>query len=215
MMSPVVAAVSAGCCVMLKPSEQAAAIQDLLVEIVPKYLDQSAIQIVTGAVRETTMILERRFDHIFYTGSPNVGKIVSAAAAKHLTPTVLELGGQSSCLVTSSADISLAAKRIVLSKYLNAGQICLAGNHVIVDPSVRDEFVEKASYWLGQFVKDESKGQAFRVVNKRNYDRLVSLLNRTGGKIAYGGTNDPGSRYLSPTVISDVTMQGKLYALSL
>ena len=200
---------------MLKPSEQAAAIQDLLVEIVPKYLDQSAIQIVTGAVRETSMILERRFDHIFYTGSPRVGKIVSSAAAKHLTPTVLELGGQSSCLVTSSANISLAAKRIVFSKYVNAGQICLAGNHVIVDPSVHDEFVEKASYWIGQFVKNGNKDQPFRIVNERNYDRLVSLLKRTGGKIASGGTNDPGSRYLSPTVITDVTLQGKLYALNL
>lgn len=122
---PMIAAVSAGSCVMLKPAEVAVASQDLLVDIIPKYLDQDAIQVVTGADRETSIVLERRFDHIFNTGSPNVAKIVSAAAAKHLTPTVMELGGQNACFVTRSADVNLAAKRIVFSKYSNAGQICL------------------------------------------------------------------------------------------
>ncbi len=145
LIGPLVAAVSAGCCVMLKPSEIATASQDLLVEIVPRYLDQHAIQVVTGAAKETSMILERRFNHIFYTGSPNVARIVSAAAAKHLTPTVLELGGQNACFVTATADINLAAKRIIFSKYLNAGQICLSGNHVFIDPTVVRKFRSHSS----------------------------------------------------------------------
>ena len=215
LVGPMIAAVSAGCCVMLKPSELAIACQDLFVEIVPKYLDQDAIRVVTGAARETSLILTHRFDHIFYTGSANIAKIVSAAAAKHLTPTVLELGGQSACFVTASANVNLAAKRIVFSKYMNAGQICLSGNHVFIDPSVHDEFIEKAIYWIGQFVKDEGKDHAVRIVNERNYDRLVGLLNQTGGKIVSGGINDREDKYIPPTVISDVTMQGELNALTL
>lgn len=214
-LGPMIAAVSAGCCVMLKPSELAAASQDLLVEIIPKYLDQDAIQIVTGAARETSTILERRFDHIFYTGSASIAKIIAAAAAKHLTPTVLELGGQNACFITPSGDINLAAKRIVFSKYLNAGQICLSGNHVFIDPSVHDEFVEKTIYWIGQFLKGGGKDHAVRILNERNYDRLVDLLDQTEGKIAYGGMNDRKDKYISPTVITDITMQGKLHALNL
>ena len=211
---PMIAAVSAGSCVMLKPSKVAVASQDLLVDIIPKYLDQDAIQVVTGADRETSIILERRFDHIFNTGSPNVAKIVSAAAAKHLTPTVMELGGQNACFVTKSADVNLAAKRIVFSKYLNAGQICLSGNHVFIDPGVHDEFLEKASYWLGQFTRNEDKDQAADIVNELNYDRLICLLNQTEGKIALGAAKDRESKYIQPTVITDVTMEGKLNALN-
>lgn len=98
------------------------------------------------------MILERRFDHIFYTGSPNVARTVSAAAAKHLTPTVLELGGRNCCFITQSADINLAAKRIVFSKYMNAGQVCLSSNHAFIDPNVHDEFVERARKLLILFI---------------------------------------------------------------
>lgn len=167
---------------MLKPSELATASQDLLVDIIPKYLDQDAIQVVTGAARETSTILERPFDHIFYTGSANIAKVIAAAAAKHLTPTVLELGGQNACFITASADINLAAKRIVFSKYLNAGQICLSGNHVFIDPSVHDEFVEKASYWIGQFMKGEGKDHAVHIVNERITIVLLVFSTRKKGR---------------------------------
>ncbi len=209
-LSPLVAAISAGCCVMVKPAETTVSCQDLMADIIPRYLDNSAVQVVTGGPQETSMILECRFDHIFYTGSPKIAKIIQAAAAKHLTPTVLELGGQAPCIVTPSADIDLAAKRIMFSKFLNAGQICLSSNHVFVDPSVHDKFVERATYWIGQYLKNDGKDQVVHIVNERNYDRLVALLNQTGGKVAYGGATDRESKYIQPTIIKDIRMTDSL-----
>ncbi|CAD6582030.1 MAG: hypothetical protein ASARMPREDX12_000737 [Alectoria sarmentosa] len=148
-----------------------------------------------------------RFD--FYTGSSKIAKFVSAAAAKHLTPTVLELGGQAPCIVTGSADIDSAAKRITYSKFLNSGQICLAANHVFVDPSVHDKFVERAIHWLGQFLKGDGKDQETRIVNERNYDRLVGLVNQSRGKVAYGGDKSREDRYIQPTLVTNVNMQGE------
>ena len=206
-----VAAIAAGCAVLIKPSEITMASQDLLAEILPKYMDQEGIQIVTGGPKETGLILERRFDSIFYTGSPKIAKIVSAAAAKHLTPTVMELGGQAPCIVTRSADIDTAAKRITYSKYVNSGQICLAANHVFVDPSIHDKFVERATYWLGQFLKGDGKDQETRIVNERNYDRLVGLLNQSGGNVLYGGDKSREMKYIQPTIVTDVNMQGESY----
>ena len=205
---PLVAAISAGCCAMLKPSEVSTASQDLMAEIVPKYLDQDAIQIVTGGPKEASLILEHRFDHIFYTGSPKVGKIVQAAAAKNLTPTVLELGGQAPAIVTTTADINIAAKRIAYTKFMNGGQVCLSTNHVLVDPKVHDQFVKKASFWMDQFMKGKGKDQAVRIINDRNYDRLAGLLSESKGQIAYGGNKDKEDKYIQPTVVTDVTMQG-------
>lgn len=143
LIDPAVAAIAAGNCVVLKPSESAGAVQRLLVELVPKYLDPSAIRVVTGGPAETTHVLTHKFNHIFYTGGGKVGRIVAAAAAKHLTPVVLELGGQAPAIVTKTANIDLAAKRIAAVKLMNAGQICLNVNHVFVDPTVHDALVAK------------------------------------------------------------------------
>ena len=126
---------------------------------------------------------------------------------------VLELDGPNACFITTFGDIHLAAKRIVFSEYLNAGQICLSGNHVFIDPSVHDEFVEKIIYWIGQFVKDEGKDHAVRIVNERNYDRLVGLLDQTEGKIVCRGMNEREDKHIAPTV--DITIQGNLRALTL
>ena len=202
------AAISAGNCVMLKPSELAAASQDLMVKLAPQYLDQSAIRIVTGGPAETAKILERKFNHIFFTGSNTIARYITAAAAKHLTPTVLELGGQGPAIVTASANIELSAKRIALAKFLNAGQICLSINHVFVDPSIHDKFVERLGYWLKEITKDES--HMARIINDRNYERLTSLLEKSQGKIAYGGKLDKASKYISPTVITDVNISDSL-----
>ncbi|KAK4696481.1 hypothetical protein P7C71_g1447, partial [Lecanoromycetidae sp. Uapishka_2] len=209
-LSPLMAAISAGCCVMVKPAESSASCQDLMADMIPKYLDNSAIQVVTGGPQETSLLLERRFNHIFYTGSPKVAKIIQAAAAKHLTPTVLELGGQAPCIVTPSADIDVAAKRIMFSKYLNAGQICLSSNHVFVDPSVHDKFVERATYWIGHYLKDGGKDSVTHIINERNYDRLVGLLEQSKGHVAYGGTTDRSTKYIQPTIIKDITMTDSL-----
>ena len=207
---PVLAAISAGCCVMLKPSEVASATQDLLAEIIPKYLDNDAVQVVTGGVKETTAVLERKFDHIFYTGSANVGRIIQQAAAKTLTPTVLELGGQSPAIVTASADLDVTAKRIAFGKFVNAGQVCLADNHVFVDPAVHDRFLDKTSHYLKRFMNAEGKEQFTRIINERHYDRLAALLTETKGNITYGGAMHKKEKFIEPTIITDVDMSDSL-----
>jgi aldehyde dehydrogenase (NAD+) len=208
LMQPLIPAIAAGNCVMLKPSELATATEKLLVELVPKYLDQDAIRIVTGGPADTGRILEHRFNHIFFTGSSKVARFITAAAAKHLTPTVLELGGQGPAIVTASADVDLAAKSIALSKYQNAGQICLSTNHVFVDPKIHDEFVLRLEYWFDQFVGD-APDSFTHIVNERNYDRLTNMVEATSGKIVYSGKNDKKTRYMHPTVVIDITLKGK------
>jgi aldehyde dehydrogenase (NAD+) len=148
LLQPLFPAIAAGCCVLLKPSELAPVTEQLLVTLVPKYLDQDAIRIATGEAENMTHILEHRFNHIFFTGSGTIARFVAAAAAKTLTPTTLELGGQDPAIVTASADINLAAKRIASSKYQNAGQICLTANHVFVDSVVYDQFVDRVGTGL-------------------------------------------------------------------
>lgn len=123
LLQPAVAAIAAGCAMILKPSDVALASQALLMELIPRYLDQAAIRAISAGPQEMAYILERRFDHIFYTGSPNVAKIIYKAAAKYLTPCILELGGQGPALVCKSANIDLAAKRIAATKFTNAGQV--------------------------------------------------------------------------------------------
>jgi aldehyde dehydrogenase (NAD+) len=118
-----VAAIAAGCAMILKPSDMAKSAQDLLMEILPQYLDQSAIRCISAGPQEMSHILEQRFDHIFYTGSGNIGKIVHAAAAKHLTPVTLELGGQAPAIVTAKANVDLSGKHIAATKFTNAGQV--------------------------------------------------------------------------------------------
>jgi aldehyde dehydrogenase (NAD+) len=183
LLSPMISAISAGCCVMVKPSELAPASQDLIARLVTKYLDQSAIRVVTGGPAETSKILEQRFNQIFFTGSNKTARYITTAAAKYLTPTVLELGGQGPAIVTASADIDLAAKRIALGKFMNAGQICLTVNHVFVEPLIHDKFVERLGFWFDRFGDGDSSEQISRIINERNYDRLISVLEKTQGKI--------------------------------
>ena len=231
---PMIAAIAAGCCVMIKPSELSVASQDLMSEIVPRYLDSSAIRIVTGGPKETTLILEQRFDQIFYTGSASVGKIIQKAAAKNLTPTstsllgsplaslivllvcvALELGGQAPAIVAPSADIDLSAKRILFSKFLNGGQICLSVNHVYVDPKVHDEFVERVGYHLKKFMENGRQSDMSSIISDRNFERVTSLLKETQGKVVHGGKQDKATRYIQPTVITDVTLQGEFDTISI
>jgi aldehyde dehydrogenase (NAD+) len=217
---PVIAAVAAGCCVLIKPSELAVASEQLMANLVEKYLDQSAIRLVTGGPEETTRMLEYKFNQIFFTGSSKIARFVALAAAKHLTPTVLELGGQGPAIVTRSANLDLAAKRVAYAKFLNAGQICLSVNHVFVDPAVHDEFVRLLGKWIdrhsasapGQKPSSSSRGKngdMCKIINQRNYDRLASLLGKTKGKVACGGHCSAATGTMSLTVVTDVTVDGK------
>lgn len=210
-LAPLAAAMAAGCVALVKPSELAANVADLLVRLVPRYLDQEAYRIVTGAAPETQYMLSHKYDHVFFTGSTPVAKHVAAAAAKHLTPTVLELGGQCPAIVTQSANVDLAAKRVASAKYMNAGQICLSVNHVFVHSSVHAEFVDRLAHWNRQFTANGEVDAMCTIINERNHARLEGLLDNTKGKVVYGGTgHDRNLLKLKTTIVDNVTMDDSL-----
>lgn len=204
LMAPLVTALSAGNCALLKPSELAPATAALIAELVPGYLDVEAVAVVQGGVEETTGLLRERFDHIVFTGSSHVGRIVMRAAAEHLTPVTLELGGKSPAVVDAGADLVSAARRIVWGKCLNAGQTCIAPDYVLVDTAHRDALVDEIGKVLGQWYGDDPDkvGDYARIINDRHYERLVSHLSE--GRVAIGGGVDAGRRFIEPTVLVDV-----------
>lgn len=204
LMAPLVAAIAAGNCAVLKPSEVSPATSALLAKWIPKYLD-GCVKVVEGGVPETTRLLEQRFDHIFYTGNGSVARVIMAAAAKNLTPVTLELGGKSPCIVDASADLDVTAKRIVWGKFFNAGQTCVAPDYVLVEESVHDALLNRLVATVREFYGDDPKRSAdfARVVNERHLGRLVKLLD--GQTIACGGQHDAKDRYLAPTILRDVS----------
>lgn len=208
---PLAAAISAGCTVLIKPSEMAANIAELLVHLVPNYLDPSAYSVVTGGASETQYMLSHKFDHVFFTGSTPVARHVALAAAKHLTPTVLELGGQCPAIITKTANVDLAAKRVASVKFLNAGQICLSVNHVFVHPAVHREFVDRVKHWNNQFTANGKEDSMCTIINERNHARLEGLLEKTNGQIVYGGINpDRKGLKFKSTVVDNITMEDSL-----
>ncbi|KAI5796611.1 Aldehyde/histidinol dehydrogenase [Geopyxis carbonaria] len=210
LLRPFFAALAAGCCVVLKPSEMSSASAHLIAELVPKYLDPSAVRVVCGGPIETQHLLAaHRFDKIFYTGSTRVARLVAKAAAEHLTPTACECGGQNPAIVGKSADIELAAKSVAYTKFTNAGQICLAVNHVIVDPTVHDKFVEAVGRWMTVFT---SGGEMACLANDRAFVRLSTLLSTTNGIITYGGNHNSADRSMSPTIVTNVQPDDPLLA---
>lgn len=205
--APLVAALAAGNTAVLKPSEVTPSVSALVDELVPKYFDASTVAVVTGAVDETTALLAERFDHIFYTGNGKVGRVVMRAAAEHLTPVTLELGGKSPAIVAADANIAVAAKRIAWAKFLNAGQTCVAPDYVLVEEAAEDELLSALAGAVTSFYGDDPRqsNDYARIVNERHHDRLTKLL-ADGGYDAtvIGGTGDRTSRYLAPTVLAGV-----------
>jgi aldehyde dehydrogenase (NAD+) len=201
---PLVGAIAAGNCVVLKPSEVAPNVSALLAKWLPKYLDPKAIQVVEGGVPETSALLREKWDHIFYTGNGTVGSIVMQAAAKHLTPVTLELGGKSPCIVDESADLDLAAKRIVYGKFFNAGQTCVAPDYVLVHEHVHDALLNRMVSAIREFYGDDPQRSPDygRIVNERHHARLVSLL--SGADVVTGGPSDVSDRYIAPTILKNV-----------
>jgi len=200
-LGPLIGAIAAGNTAILKPSEltphSAAAIE----VAVGKYLDPDAFPVIQGGVPQTTELLAQQFDLIFFTGSPAVGRIVMTAAAKHLTPVVLELGGKSPAIVTADADIAAAARRITWGKFFNAGQTCIGVDYVLVDESVKDRFLDLVLSSIRRcYGSDPRKSPDLaRIVNGRNLDRLLGLLD--GQETLVGGDFDREERYLAPTVV--------------
>jgi aldehyde dehydrogenase (NAD+) len=211
-LAPLIGALAAGNAAVIKPSEVAPASSALLARLLPKYLDATAIAVVEGAVPETTKLLQQRFDHIFYTGNGTVGRIVMQAAAQHLTPVTLELGGKSPCIVDADVDLDVAARRIVWGKFFNAGQTCIAPDYVLVHESVEERLLQKMGESLRTFYGDDPKQSPdfARIVNERHHARLTKLLD--SGKVAHGGQTDVATRYLAPTVLRDVAPDAPVMA---
>jgi len=209
LLEPMAAALAAGNCVLAKPSELAPACSAALARLIPQYVDPDAVVVVEGGVEETTALLAERWDHIFFTGSTSVGRVIAAAAARHLTPTVLELGGKSPTYVHASADLDVAARRIAWGKFLNAGQTCIAPDYVLADRAVRDALVDRLVHQIGEFYgSDPQRSASFgRIVNARHLDRLKGLLAKGAGTVATGGTFDDPDRYLAPTVTVDPSVE--------
>lgn len=201
---PLVGAIAAGNCAIIKPSEVSAASADLIAQLIPNYLDQDCFHVVLGGVLETTVLLKERFDFIFYTGSATVGKIVRAAANEHLTPVVLELGGKSPVYIDQTVDMGIAVRRILWGKCVNAGQTCIAPDYILCSKAVQASFVAKAKEvleeWYGSNVK--SSPDFCRIVSDKQFRRLQSFLNNGG--IAVGGETDPSERFIAPTILTDV-----------
>ena len=205
LMAPLIGAIAAGNCAMLKPSEVATKTSALFAHWIPKYLDTSAVKVMQGAIPETTALLEQHWDHIFYTGNGTVARIIMQAAAKHLTPVTLELGGKSPCLVDEDADLDEAAKRIVFGKFYNAGQTCVAPDHVLVHDKVHDALINRMVTALREFFGDNPQNSADygRIINERHHGRIVKLLN--SGSTVVGGEHDVADRYIAPTILRDVS----------
>ncbi|MEU1285881.1 aldehyde dehydrogenase family protein [Kitasatospora sp. NPDC005856] len=203
-LAPLVGALAAGNTALVKPSELAPATSAAIAELLPRYLGEEAVAVVEGAVPETTALLEQRFDHIFYTGNGAVGRIVMTAAAKHLTPVTLELGGKSPVVVDRDADLAVTARRIARGKFLNAGQTCVAPDYVLAvgdtAAALERELAEAVRELCG--ADPAANTEYGRIVNERHFDRLTALLG--DGRTVIGGEHDRATRYLAPTVLADV-----------
>ncbi|HUC34030.1 MAG TPA: aldehyde dehydrogenase family protein [Ilumatobacteraceae bacterium] len=201
---PIVAAIAAGNAVVAKPSELAPHTAMALGDLITA-LDDPAVAVVQGGVAETTELLDQRFDHILYTGNSRVARIVMRAAAEHLTPVTLELGGKSPAIVSRHADVEVAAKRIAWGKFVNAGQTCIAPDYVLVERVVHDELVERIGDGITAFYGTDPEGSAdyARIVNEPHFHRLEKLLD--SGRVAVGGQVDTDTRYIAPTVLTGVT----------
>lgn len=202
-LGPLVAAIAAGCTAVVKPSELVENSAVAVEAAMNKYLDRDAFAVVQGGVPQTTELLAQPFDQFFFTGSPAVGKVVMAAAAKQLIPVVLELGGKSPVIVTPDADLEVAAKRITWGKYFNAGQTCLGVDYVLVHECRYERFLDLVEENIKQFYgPDPAKSHDYaRIINDRNVERVAALL--TGQQIRVGGTVDRAKRYIAPTVVTD------------
>jgi aldehyde dehydrogenase (NAD+) len=200
---PAIAAIAAGCTVVLKPSELPSRTSSIMAELINTTFDTCFFHVVEGGIPETTALLNQKFDKIFFTGSVPVGRIVYQAAAKNLTPVTLELGGKSPAIVTENAHLKMSAKRLVWAKFINAGQTCIAPDYVVVHTSVKERFL---AYVKEEIVKAQyaiENANYTQIIDAKNMKRLVSLIDTE--KCIYGGKYDQDKRVIEPTVLSGIT----------
>lgn len=211
---PMVGAIAAGNCVIIKPSEVSAATDSVIAELIPKYLSQDCYAVVQGGAEETQALLQHRFDHIFYTGSQTVARIVLQAASVHLTPVTLELGGKCPCLIYGRVSVAAVAHRLVWAKYFNAGQSCVAPDYVLCSTATRDALLPAIRQALEDFYGKEPQvcPDLSRIVSARHWTRLMDLLGKTSGKVVVGGESNQEDKYIAPTVVVDVAEDDALMA---
>ncbi len=208
--APLIGAIAAGNCAILKPSEIAAHTSKLLAEILPKYFDPAYIAVVEGGVEISQQLLAEKFDHIFFTGGATIGKKVMEAAAKHLTPVTLELGGKSPCIVDADTNIEYTARRITWGKFINAGQTCVAPDYLLVEQSIKQELLDKIQKCIGEFLGEQPaiSPDYARIINQKHFNRLVEFLQY--GETIIGGESNSSELYIAPTVLDSVSLESSL-----
>jgi aldehyde dehydrogenase (NAD+) len=216
LLAPAIGAIAAGNCVLLKPSEIAAHTSRLVANLIGKLFDPSFVAVAEGGVEVSQAVLQERFDHICYTGSGAIAKIVMQAAAQHLTPVTLELGGKSPCIVDTDIDLACTARRIVWGKCYNAGQTCVAPDYLLVNRNIKAQLIEAMRSTIHDFFGDNPANSPdyARIISDRHFTRLTQLMN--AGKIVIGGEVDSATRYIAPTVIDhvsadDAVMQDEIF----
>jgi aldehyde dehydrogenase (NAD+) len=207
LLSPMVAALAAGNCVCLKPSELAPNVSSVVRRMIQSVFPANYVSVVEGGREETEALLSEHFDYIFFTGSSAVGRAVMRAAAKHLTPVTLELGGKSPVIVCRDVNLDTTARRILWGKFMNAGQTCVAPDYVLVDESIRESLLSALAKALGQFTGGSAqKSPHFgRIINQKHCERLVGYLSQ--GRIVCGGEYDLDDHFVGPTILADVDPQ--------
>ncbi|CAL8350023.1 unnamed protein product [Lota lota] len=209
-LQPLVGAIAAGNAAVIKPSEVSFHSAKVMEELLPLYLDKDLYPVVTGGVSETQELLKQRFDHVFYTGSGSVGRLVMEAASRHLTPVTLELGGKSPCYIDKDCDLRVACRRITWGKFVNCGQTCIAPDYVLCEASIQSRVVEEMRKCIKEFYTDDPKTfeDYGRIVNQRHFKRVMALME--GNTIAIGGDSDESQCYIAPTILRDVKVESKV-----
>ena len=201
-LAPVISALSAGCTVLLKPSELPSRTSAVMANIINTTFAANYFHVVEGGIPETTALLDQKFDKIFFTGSVPVGKIVYQAAAKHLTPVTLELGGKSPAFVTESAQLKMTVKRLIWSKFLNGAQTCIAPDYVLVHSSIKEAFLQMAKEEVAKSNFSVENGNYTRIINERNFDRLIGFIDAE--KVVCGGSYNRETLHIDPTLLQNV-----------
>jgi len=203
--SPLIGAIAAGNCAVIKPSELTPSTSGVLAKLIAETFPEEFISVVQGGIETSQALINERFDYLFFTGSVSVGKLIMEAAAKHLTPVTLELGGKSPCIVHADANLKLAAKRMVWGKFINAGQTCVAPDYLYVHKQIKDEFLRHVKNAIRELYGEDviGSGTFSRIISERHFNRLCSLLN--DGTILIGGKTDKANLLLEPTVVDGIT----------
>jgi len=215
LLAPLVSAIAAGCTAILKPSEYTPHTNLALKQIITECFDADEVSMVEGGVEVSTELLKLKFDHIFFTGSPQVGKIVMSAAAKNLTSVTLELGGKSPTIIDETADLNATVSRIVWAKFINAGQTCIAPDYILIHESQREAFVNKMAAQIERSygIKSDHSKDFASIINKKHFDRLNNLLNEAetqGAKVVFRGQSNATKNVIAPTLIENISLNSSL-----